>query len=939
MGKVIDSQSEEALPGANVLLVGTSLGASTDLNGDFVIRNVPPGSYTVRTTYVGYQADEAPIRVQEGSTLTINLKLVAVGVQGKEVVVTAQASGQNAAINQQLSSTQIANVVSAAKIQELPDANAAESVGRLPGISLIREGGEGTQVVIRGLAPKYNQVMIDGVEMSPTDAGDRGTDLSMISSSMLQGIEVTKAITPDMDAAVLGGTVNFNLREAQQNESGHWLNILAQDGYDNLENTYGDYKLVGSAEHRFFEQRLGVFTEVDIERRNLTSNELGASYTPNSPSLNKPFPIYIGSLNLNDVLRDRNRYGGTVTIDYKLPDGKIDLMNFFSSGDTKIQNRGESYGIYSGNNHTYSITDSRNLLNVITNLLEVEKSFPVFTVDAKLSHSYSENRDPDDLSATFVQNNVGLNRSNYFTLNPQLIPPFAKDSLGATFFQGFSNFNDFSRDRTITGSLDFQSNINFTDEITSILKFGGKFQYRERSYDYTETDGGLIVSGTDIGKAILAAFPWMDASVSNPEYLPITLFEDPNFKYGKFLGGDYPMGAPINIDLMRQVLDVVKSYGLTHNISDSWAPNAVQSATNNYSGHEDESAGYAMSTVNFGPQISVIPGVRYQLLQTAYTAPRGVEQGVSSRTYKYVDTTMVELHGFWLPMVHLILKPFDWLQMHLAYTNTLTYPDYSTITPRIDVPTGGGAIIWNNYALKPANSSNYDAVLDVYDNSIGLFSVDGFLKHIDNLIFPTGTRYVIDPAQYPGIPSSTAGDPITTYINDPYAVDLWGVEVDWQTHFWYLPAPFSGLVLSVNYTHIFSSAKYPQTITNFNYTTFQTTYTDTFYTDRMIDQPNDVANLDIGYDYKGFSMRVSMIFQSNIFEQQAFYPPLRANTDKYLRWDLSVKQDLPWFGTQAFFDLDNINSARDISLIQGTGFPQTEEHYGLTADVGLRWKL
>lgn len=255
------------------------------------------------------------------------------------------------------------------------------------------------------------------------------------------------------------------------------------------------------------------------------------------------------------------------------------------------------------------------------------------------------------------------------------------------------------------------------------------------------------------------------------------------------------------------------------------------------------------------------------------------------------------------------------------------------------MPTGGGAIIWNNYALKPANSSNYDAVLDVYDNSIGLFSVDGFLKHIDNLIFPTGTRYVIDPAQYPGIPSSTAGDPITTYINDPYAVDLWGVEVDWQTHFWYLPAPFSGLVLSVNYTHIFSSAKYPQTITNFNYTTFQTTYTDTFYTDRMIDQPNDVANLDIGYDYKGFSMRVSMIFQSNIFEQQAFYPPLRANTDKYLRWDLSVKQDLPWFGTQAFFDLDNIDRARDISLIQGTGFPQTEEHYGLTADVGLRWKL
>ncbi len=87
-------------------------------------------------------------------------------IEGQTVTVTAQAEGQYQAINEQLNSSSIKNVVSAARIQELPDANAAESVGRLPGVSLIREGGEGSKVVIRGLSPQYNQITIDGIEMA-----------------------------------------------------------------------------------------------------------------------------------------------------------------------------------------------------------------------------------------------------------------------------------------------------------------------------------------------------------------------------------------------------------------------------------------------------------------------------------------------------------------------------------------------------------------------------------------------------------------------------------------------------------------------------------------------------------------------------------------------------------------------------------------------------
>jgi hypothetical protein len=131
-GVVRDIQTGEPLPGANVMIVKTSLGAATDVNGKYTIREVPAGTYALRATYVGYRQKEIALEVKEGQTLKQDFKLLAVGVEGEEVVVTAQAAGQKEAINQQLAAMPVMNVVSAARIQELPDVNAAESVGRHP---------------------------------------------------------------------------------------------------------------------------------------------------------------------------------------------------------------------------------------------------------------------------------------------------------------------------------------------------------------------------------------------------------------------------------------------------------------------------------------------------------------------------------------------------------------------------------------------------------------------------------------------------------------------------------------------------------------------------------------------------------------------------------------------------------------------------------------
>ena len=128
------------------------------------------------------------------------------------------------------------------------------------------------------------------LEATGSSIGDRGGDLSMISSSMLGGIEVTKAITPDMDATLIGGVVNFGLRKAAKvtgemvDRSGSWMpkfDIRAQYGYNKLKTTASDYKYSASVERRFADEKLGVFLQGSAEQRNLSANELGVSYVLN----------------------------------------------------------------------------------------------------------------------------------------------------------------------------------------------------------------------------------------------------------------------------------------------------------------------------------------------------------------------------------------------------------------------------------------------------------------------------------------------------------------------------------------------------------------------------------------------------------------------------------------------------------------------------------
>ena len=157
-GYVKDILNGDPLIGANIYVENTSIGSATDKKGFYKIVGLKEGAYTFKVSYIGYKTNSESVNLQgENNDVILDFNLNYTSIEGNEVIVTAQAKGQMNAINKQLNSKSLVNIISSDRIQELPDANAAETVARVTGVSIKREGGEGNKVIIRGLSPKYNK--------------------------------------------------------------------------------------------------------------------------------------------------------------------------------------------------------------------------------------------------------------------------------------------------------------------------------------------------------------------------------------------------------------------------------------------------------------------------------------------------------------------------------------------------------------------------------------------------------------------------------------------------------------------------------------------------------------------------------------------------------------------------------------------------------------
>ena len=212
-GRVTDAGSGDFLPGANVIVEGTNFGASSDRSGSYAISGLADGDYTLTVSYIGYSDYSAQVTVA-GENVTNDIQLSVSYINMEAVNVSGLAQGQVKALNQQRSAGNIKNVVSSDMIEQFPDQNVADAIQRLPGVALETDHGEGRYVQIRGAEAQLNTTTLNGIRIPSPEDTERKVSLDVIPSFLLGGIELAKAITPDMDADAIGGAVNLITKNA-----------------------------------------------------------------------------------------------------------------------------------------------------------------------------------------------------------------------------------------------------------------------------------------------------------------------------------------------------------------------------------------------------------------------------------------------------------------------------------------------------------------------------------------------------------------------------------------------------------------------------------------------------------------------------------------------------------------------------------------------------
>lgn len=958
-GVVRDLTGNSTLPFANVVVKGTATGTSTDLNGEYRLP-LKPGTYNIVATFMGYTTKEQLV-VVEKKDLIVNFSLEAESILGKEIVVTAMMLGQKAAISSQLNAMGIVNAVSEKQIQELPDANAGDALGRLPGISLKRSGGEAQNIVLRGLNEKFSSIQLNGVQVPSTDGASRGVDLSMFSLSSLAGIEVTKALTADMDADAIAGSVNLVTKKASSNPE---LRIDMGGGYNDLEKSSSQYNLAVRYERRLLNNLLGMQLSVNSEQR-IRSNE---AYAQGWLIEGKDIPE-INDFTLSYTNEKRRRNGGSLLLDFDTRDkGTIRFNNFYSHSDRNFVNYSRFYGIKTSD-VSYNIEDKERDIQTYNNSISGENYIEKFKIKWGASHALTIGNTPFDHIMEFYEGgttNTGIdvNRipdEEYYDIIQNgpgsRIIPYAFNNYNLSTLKTAYFKPSKSKDRDYIAFLDLERKFSINNNIEITLKTGAKSRNKIRS-NKNDVYRAYYTSMEPYTNSILEDGTIVPADYSNTSFanlkkfggsVLLTNFIDNPVTSKQIFDGQYELSPMVNSNLAREWYNTHKN-AVNSDASDYEYRAHPSGIPDNYTVREQINSAYLMTTTDVGKMFRVIAGVRIESENNSYTAIYAPEIYSMSLFSKddLKDTTKTFTSTHILPSFHVRFKPFEWFDLRLAATKTLARPDFTMRLPTLVIGRGDVNTIYKGYTeLRNTEAWNFDAIASFYKSKYGLFTAGAFYKKLDN-VFYTLNDVVIsnnDMVSNYELPTGSAigsykGMRLTSPVNTDNTI-VKGLEFDLQANLTFLPGFLRYFILRGNYSVIKSVTYIPRFRVDLDKTKIPYLKVPVFYeTEETLEgQPSSFGNVALGYDRGGFSARFSVFFQGDYIASVSSNEKLDVMQKGYQKWDLALKQEFKKLNAELMLNISNISNMQEGTYYKYLNMDRGSSIYGMLIDAGIRIKL
>lgn len=797
-GSVTDP-SGRPIAGVRVAVDIDDIRSATIAGGTYRIGRIPSGPRQVTFRYIGFAPITRTVTISGGQTVTLDVRFAEASAAAlAAITVSTQVAGQAAALNQQRTSDRVTSVIDNELVGRLPDPNLAEALARVPGVAMVRDQGEGRFVQIRGTAADLNSMSINGLRVATPEQSSRQLPMDVIPSDQAGAIEVSKTLTPDMDADAIGGNVNLVTRSAQRGRP--VLNLTAAGGRNQLGGG-GLTNLGFNAGRRFgANEAFGVMLGGTYYRNERASQnfegtwcsqerDCGLATDPSRSALDAP-----RLWELRDYPQvNRLRQGINGTFDWQANAfNKLFLRgtyNTFSDDEIRFRTR---YGFRAGSGSRWTLVTPD---SGITTGSRMDRDVRLRKVDQRIvtaqlggEHAtrggtqvewvagVSEAREdrPDVRTIGFRQGGMSFGYNFADADRPRINVATGSFDNPASFV-----YNSFAREVRETVDRDVSGRVNVSmpfllGATSGTFKAGLSYRAKDRRNIENVNNFTNALGTNSLGATAATLFGTLVSQTSG----------------NALFGGDYTLGRMMDPARTAEFIRANQA-AFTRDA----AASTIASAGNTFTVEENVAAAYAMATLNAG-SLTLVPGVRFEQTSLDNSANRLQIQGATVTT---TPTTGSASYLNVFPSLHATYRAGENTIIRAAVTSSLVRPQFQDMVPYVNITVGQPTVSIGNPDLEATTAINYDLMVERYFASVGFVSGGIFVKDVTNFIFPTSR-----PLQ-PGEQFGADAQLVIQADNGPTA-RLSGFEVAWQQTLSFLPGLLSGLGLNVNYTYTRSEA-------------------------------------------------------------------------------------------------------------------------------------